>query len=804
MVGSGRGVLPGKMVTHSPSPPCKCGKGKTTKKIKKMYTLEFPSIGVSYQILCVRDAYTIGRLESGDIVLKDQRTVSRQHATLQVMHRDNYFQQVVSSDKMDDQTNRLLRDSTIPLVVLVVRNFCKFGTLVNDCPVVGSTLAPSGSTIQLSPQVIATVRYRPVFVSIALSQYRPEYAQEVTTLLAAVGATIISSPKVVLEYSSRGDAVACFHVADEIDDSAGVLEALALGHWLVQPMFVFEFFAAVSESPSRPLHELPHPEASEPGRKRSVYQGVSYVQPKPRSIPYTMFPISSGNRSRENLFSGRAFYFWDTNSKTKLAHVVPLCGGIVVPSTVSGDVPAAVPKHACYLVVSAATEAAVTTDVSSPEVTSQLRAAGGAGGCWVLLAERSVCSALVSNQLVPATIKLPNDHADEVAAEVMEEDVVPGTRRLSPRLRRYQDEALELATMNKTSRIAERGGRWTDDAPRRLDPPITEEAGGGAIMNQPVSASRNHPQFRTLLHPSNNPHRKELLEEDDAHSSGDATPSELCSEDMLQTDPTNTSFWSKHLVQQQGSMLQFEKIQHLLERYLLPELPRLEEVQRTVHRAKFLSEMNLVFLDRILTYSKTAAMRMEELSQLNDGPKAHAKSLMRWWDQCAEVQHIVEECLKVASRLSTKPQLSGSAGSPHRLPATLQSARQTPTAAQLSPSVGSPLQQQKHLIPDGTRLIRYPNLPTTYHSGRRSMPPKVLSAKDELNSKLASAVDASDGRGVARKRLLFLKKHGDVEGEKRFATWLGSQSVVWNLEFCRGLEAKKITLTQLLTLEKSV
>jgi hypothetical protein len=170
-----------------------------------MYCLELasdtPSGCQGYYSLCIRQPYTIGRLESCDIVLNEQ-DVSRIHASLQVVRTANleysysrggaspFRPPVGHSDAplishQDDEPE-------LPLS-LVVSNQSKFGTSVDGVTVSGSCVIPHGGIVVFG-SVGFRVTYRPLIVTISPTSYDPNHRAELEDMITQLGAFVPSRP----------------------------------------------------------------------------------------------------------------------------------------------------------------------------------------------------------------------------------------------------------------------------------------------------------------------------------------------------------------------------------------------------------------------------------------------------------------------------------------------------------------------------------------------------------------------------------------------------------------------------------
>jgi pSer/pThr/pTyr-binding forkhead associated (FHA) protein len=421
-----------------------------------------PPRAAPYYTLVVRDAYTVGRLDTSDIVL-DHNNVSRQHATLTVMRSSCVpeHEHLLADGNQFTPGSGLLSSSTSsnpfalqydPLVV-VVTNYSKFGTIVDGHVITSSCIALSGSTIQFGNggSVTMKITFRPLILSIA-RDFSEEYIAELQSMLETLGATVLCNGPVPIS-SGHYKPIGLLHCAEEVADDSWSLLALAHGYSIVLPTYPFEIFACLSEKPNMLLHDLPKQQSYATALKRHVYGCQMYLRPETDSVPFALFGISttacSVQRSRRALFSNRVFLLTSELMANRNGGALAACGGT---SALLPDVHAARRRHCTalskYVVLDSETEELLIAAGTDPNVPfffpdhsislEESSTLGGRGDDdetdssalallrlldsegWGILPERALHVALLTNKFVPRVLSLPqqvsqtrNEHAGD-------------------------------------------------------------------------------------------------------------------------------------------------------------------------------------------------------------------------------------------------------------------------------------------------------------------------------------------------------------------------------------------------------
>lgn len=196
-----------------------------------------------------------------------------------------------------------------------------------------SVLIENGTVVQFSTEAAVVFRFRPLVVSIEAAGFPADYTRDLVYMLRRLGATlcnVFTGPTPDLQHVPT--PIGLLHCVQELNDSRGCLVALACGYSITQPAYVFEWFAALAQSPSLPLSVLPPPSRFEvPVRTTRRPRSTMYIRPESDTCPYSLYPIpgtAMRRRNRADLFAGRAFYFASHASVERYADTVVQCGGI--------------------------------------------------------------------------------------------------------------------------------------------------------------------------------------------------------------------------------------------------------------------------------------------------------------------------------------------------------------------------------------------------------------------------------------------------------------------------------------------
>ncbi|ESL11858.1 hypothetical protein TRSC58_00383 [Trypanosoma rangeli SC58] len=473
-----------------------------------MFSLEFasgrPLGSAPYYSLVVRDPYIVGRDRSADIIL-DHCDIAAQHASLTVM-RESQAQKLQQTWLLrrrapggdDDEASSTVDDDSE-----VVGSFLNNAqtqmngvVLMNDCPTMGGPgreadehdpaaeadgdEAPSqlhgndplvlrvvklpdggdvlanetavvnhpvyladGAQLQFGAHIRLRLRFRPLVVSVARGVLSADEVRELETMYYRLGATTTGpgGPTPLLDMPQPIGRLYC---VEAINDDPCCLMALASGYSIVQPKYVFEWFAALAQGASSPLTVLAPPvrfEVPIQWHGSTAVHTAFYLRPESDVCPFPLYPIpttATRKRSRDALFRGKKFFFVTSAVEQRYKQPVLACGGEVLhledvvaitaeayaaqtpaatggggeddaaPHTAEeGEAKAPAVKH--YVVVDADTEGVIRMngDPALGSLHGILGEAERAGIVVPIIAERSLFYSLLSNRLTICEVARP-------------------------------------------------------------------------------------------------------------------------------------------------------------------------------------------------------------------------------------------------------------------------------------------------------------------------------------------------------------------------------------------------------------
>lgn len=198
-----------------------------------------------------------------------------------------------------------------------------------------SVILRDGATLVFGDRVKVVLRHRPLVVSFGAEHFAEDYLRDLQQMFHMLGATMCDpahGPVVKLP-ESLPMPLAKLHCVIELDDSESCVVALAAGYSVVQPAYVFEWFAALAQTPGAPLSALPPPCSSIVNVRTTQHAtSASYLRPESDRCPFSLYPMpatATKRRDRLGLFEGRHFYFMVEETTAKYKSVVEYCGGHV-------------------------------------------------------------------------------------------------------------------------------------------------------------------------------------------------------------------------------------------------------------------------------------------------------------------------------------------------------------------------------------------------------------------------------------------------------------------------------------------
>lgn len=543
-----------------------------------------------------------------------------------------------------------------------------------------SVIARDGDVLFLGDGVRGTFHYRPLMVGLEVGTYPDDYVSDLRRMFDQLGATFVDEPIPTSEVAFV--PVGQLYCAEELNDSTSCLAALAYGYSVVQPTYVFEWFAAVSRKASAPLSTLPSPARFEvPVRCTTHPTTTTYLRPESDTCPFSLFPIPSTaivNRSRADLFAGRVFFFFTDAAATRYWRAVEDCGGAVYGP---GDVEAAKEAIHClveaqrgagvtgprlpnnfYIVIDNTSEAVLLNsglETASPELLAFMDEVAKAYGAMKLcvMGDHSLFTALLSNQFYEEPVELTAAAAVTTTAA------------------RYDDAAdgfsvpplsTAAAAINGTAAAAAGGSAAPASArtPRTTYSPRHQSVGGPATVRSASRMSTRESDRRLSLLPrteNRTPSRSQLR----SYSRQQARSASMRS---ARNDGVSASGYEagsyyggggstsprrgrRHLVPSviEGEMRSFvedfDMVRVRIYAFLVREEPRLDLAIATYHRNFYMSTDAMEYA---LEIKAQAEDFMEHVDDLLADPACHGAytdSLRRFWRDCSDMdvkaQHLL-------------------------------------------------------------------------------------------------------------------------------------------------------------------
>ncbi|CAJ1020889.1 hypothetical protein, conserved [Leishmania lindenbergi] len=292
-----------------------------------------------------------------------------------------------------------------------------------------SAIVRDGDVLYLGDGISGTFRYRPLVVGIEGGAYPEDYLNDLHRMFDQLGATLVDMPIPLHEMPAT--PIGQLYCTTELNDSTSCLAALSYGYSIVQPTYVFEWFAAVARNAAAPLSTLPAPSRFEVTVRCPTHPiSTTYLRPESDTCPFSLFPIpltAMTNRSRASLFDNRVLFFFTDTAATRYWRAVKDCGGAVygpgdveaakeaVQALVVSQREAGMPSDCLpsnfYIIIDSASAAALLSsgiEVASPELHAfmeEVRAISGATHLPVM-GEHSLFAALLGNKFCEEPVPL--------------------------------------------------------------------------------------------------------------------------------------------------------------------------------------------------------------------------------------------------------------------------------------------------------------------------------------------------------------------------------------------------------------
>lgn len=778
----------------------------------------------SYYCLCVRHPYLVGRLDNSDITV-DSKSVSRQHASLQVRNRtevlDIYdrnrspLHQVeetestpstsLSRTHLNDSPSALaapLQEETT-FLVLEVTNHSKFGTEVNGQLISGSRTVANGGFVRFG-QVTFRCTYRPIYVTVSPACYDQDFRQELSDMYAQLGVEVNNAVTIA---RSNAATIGSFFVTEQIDGSSQTIHALTYDASIVLPTYLFEMYASLAENSHEPLHNLPHPADYEPSIDTLQFGVTRYVRPEPRTVAFSLFPQADPQRCRTNLFSRRAFAIHDPSLRSLLTSHISACGGTLIPF--EGVYAVALEERRYGEGEADSTDEELEEDDRRREEKRALRARVERRRETLAQFQHLRYSVISDSELErlrtdfdPPSVLTDFDEAVTAENAANERDLWRTIAGHGWVIINQQSIFHALLT-NKFV-----------PAPIELEQAAVAEI--EREKNAFISTEEQEAEEMDL--------RRDSAGREDVDS--DATPSELGS-DLDQDDQRtekafqrNTNGQEEVTAKNRFTDIKIHRLHTAMDRSIAVCNFQVTKLYEDSLATKAIGDDSIAFLRSVAAKCEKQMAEIELLAMESDEDQGAKLTLRQMWDECDRMLKKIAEVLK-----NCKVLLSGNSGAPtvfrgHTTPrdSHFMAARFDPGIAQFkaiepmgqTSTRGATIQYSKERITntatlrDSTRWARYfPPAPVRSrvsamvegHGGVAT-----TTSQTKAHQALLISIPAKELSAISRHRSNFTRRYGEQEGEVRFHMWLTSQTPQWTAAFHGALEEKEMTMSQLFSM----
>lgn len=657
-----------------------------------MYALELaspaPVQSAPYYSLVVREPYIVGNRPDADIFISSP-SLSPEHLTLTVLHEKVARAEAAAIDGGEEDAAVVAEGkegNSDTLVVRVAVPQSKGSAVVKVGEVVleagDAAIVRDGDVLSIGDGVAATFHYRPMMVGVEASTYPRDYLDDLCSTFARLGAIVVETPVPLSEAPAR--PVAQLYCVEELNDSSGCLAALACGYSIVQPTYVFEWFAAVAKSPASPLSLLPPPSRYEvPIRFTGRPTSTTYLRPEPDTCPFSLFPLpptAMTNRERIGLFMGKVFFFFTDAAAARYWRVVEHCGGavygpgdidpakeavrrLVVEQLEMGASPSHVPQN-YYIIIDNTSEAVLLNTglaAASPELSAFIEEAYTAYGATHLpiMGDHSLFTALLSNRFIEEPVPLvvqqlqhPAGLADGQSEYLEMQRYTIGTGRSSGR-----DERASMQQSRSALRMS-----W--DAP-----------GNGRSASAGHLSHRESERRSSLLPRSlqRTPSRSQMrsYSRQRARSASLASGGEVTCYGASECRSVSTS--ASHgrrrlvpsLLESAGPIFadDFDVLRVRIYAFLMREEPKLDKAVLMYHRNYYVPSDTMEYALEMKAQAMDYMERIDELLADEACHGAYTDSLRRFWRDCSDInskaQHLLH-CWDRSMALTSAPSRSRS------------------------------------------------------------------------------------------------------------------------------------------------
>ncbi|KAG5481502.1 hypothetical protein LSCM1_05520 [Leishmania martiniquensis] len=556
-----------------------------------------------------------------------------------------------------------------------------------------SAIARNGDILYLGDGVCATFRYRPLMVGIEAGAYAEDYLSDLRRMFGQLGATVVDEP--TPSHEAAATPIGQLYCAAELSDSPGCLAALSCGYSVVQPTYVFEWFAAVAKCAAAPLSTLPAPSRFEvPVRCTTHPPSAAYLRPESDSCPFSLFPIpltAMTKRSRADLFANRAFFFFTDAAATRYGRVVEQCGGAVygpgdvesakevirmlVESQREAGMPCDRLPTNFYIIIDNASEATLLSsglEAASPELLAFIEEACATLGATRLpvMGDHTLFTALLSNKFYEEPVQLVTDVSPAGSVGCNPPQYSPADGVMVPSLTPHADMSEEGAAITSSR------------APRSV------YAGNGEAPIRARSTSRVSERRASLLPRSTarTPSRSQMRSYSRQRARSFSRATGHSSEVPLSAEGTAPSGYGRRrlvpsLVESDlgNFVAKFDALRLRIYTYLVREEPKLDRAI-TIYRKKFFVDSDT--MEYALEVKAQAVDFMEHADDLlADAASrgAYAEALRRFWRDCRDMDVKAQHLLHCWDR-----SMPGAA-----LPRCIQSRRASSTESRRAASLRS-------------------------------------------------------------------------------------------------------------------
>ncbi|KAG5482149.1 hypothetical protein CUR178_06008 [Leishmania enriettii] len=522
-----------------------------------------------------------------------------------------------------------------------------------------SAIARDGDVLYLGDSVSATFRYRPLMVGIEAGAYPEEYVSDLRRMFGQLGATLVDEP--MPSHEASATPIGQLYCAAELHDSPSCLAALSYGYSVVQPTYVFEWFAAVAKNAAAPLSTLPAPSRFEVAVRCATHPtSATYLRPESETCPFSLYSIpltAMTKRSRADLFANRAFFFFTDAAATRYGRAVEHCGGAVygpgdveaakeairmlVESQRAAGMPSECLPSNFYIIIDSASEATLLSsglEVASPELLAFIEEACAAFGATHLpvMGDHTLFTALLTNKFCEKPVRLATEMSPAASVGCIPAHCSRTDAAMVPSLTPHADGGEEGV------------GTASSRAPRSVC------GGSGGAPTRPRSTSRVSERRASLLPCSTTrtPSRSQIRSFSRQRARSFLRATGQSSEGPLSACSTTPGgYGRRHLApsvfgsEARSFADDFDSLRLRIYAFLVREEPKLDQAI-TIYRKKYFVDSDT--MEYALEVKAEAVDFMEHVDDLladTASRGAYTEALRRFWRDCRDMdmkaQHLL-------------------------------------------------------------------------------------------------------------------------------------------------------------------